>query len=39
VLAVPAVQVTAQSGGYQIIQHGAHKILVTPVWQWAATLP
>jgi len=39
VLAVPAVQVTAQSGGYQIIQNGAHKILVTPVWQWAATLP
>ena len=29
----------APIAGYQIIQNGAHKILVTPVWQWAVTLP
>jgi len=38
-LSVPAVQVTAQSEGYKIIRNGPHKILVTPVWQWAPGLP
>jgi len=38
-LSVPAVQVTGQSQGYKIIRNGAHKILVTPVWQWASALP
>jgi uncharacterized protein len=38
-LSVPAVQVTAQSGGYKIIRNGPHRILVTPVWQWVSTLP
>ncbi|MDI6774070.1 MAG: hypothetical protein QME60_01565 [Verrucomicrobiota bacterium] len=38
-LSVPAVQVTAQPGGYKIIRNGQHRILVTPVWRWASGLP
>lgn len=38
-LSVPAVQVTAQPGGYKIIRNGDQSVLVAPAWQWASGLP
>jgi predicted AAA+ superfamily ATPase len=38
-LKVPAVQLTNKAGGYRLLSHDGHKLLIAPAWNWLAALP